>query len=85
MGKQRGGNYKGTRRQRGKKRKQDGGSMKSKAKTLVKKLRQKIGEGMVKYGKKLNTQKGGLAVGLPSRRYAYSLGINPNRHFMYHQ
>ena len=83
MGRQRGGNYKGTRRQRGKKRKQDGGSVKSKAKTFVKKLRQTIGEGMVKYGKKLNNQKGGLAIGLPSRRY--SLGINPNRHFMYHQ
>ncbi len=83
MGKQRGGNYKGTRRQRGKRRKQDGGSMKNKAKTLVKKLRQKISEGMVKYGKKLSTQKGGLAVSYPSRRYGF--GINPNKHFMYHQ
>ena len=81
MSKQRGGNYKGSRRQRGKKRKQDGGSI-NKAKAFAKKLRQKIGEKMVNYGKKLNTQKGGLAIGLPSRRY---LGINPNRHYMYHQ
>jgi hypothetical protein len=83
MSKQRGGNYKGTRRQRGKKRKQDGGSMKNKAKTIVKKLRQKISEGMIKYGKKLGTQKGGLAIGYPPRGLRF--GINPNKHFMYHQ
>jgi hypothetical protein len=76
------GDFKGTRRQWGKRvTKQEGGSLKAKAKKYLEKVQNVVGKNMMKYGKKLKVKQKGGIISPPFRGY----GPFPSRRFMYYQ
>ena len=88
--KQKGGNFKGTRRQRGKK--QEGGLSTAVLWSYASNLRNKIGEKMIAYGNKMKKtkrsggaktqQKGGI---VSFRGYPNRIRPFPRRHFFFYQ